>query len=193
MGATLDRIGPRQESQRLQVGYARHRHKIARGRVVAKRQECQGNFGPIASGNQRRKGRISEAVEFAGRHVPGARRMVIDGKIQTVEDTQLRTILGKEIFVAHPLGDVFGDRCNAMIAYRENIPLLKESVDSIDPFGVHQVRGIPPSRCVVNDIVRPWVTFSLRVRSRRTQNSLRIDRCCKTKSSQSAAFQEIST
>ena len=80
-----------------------------------------------------------------------------------------------------------------MIAYRENISLLIQSVDSIDPFGVHQVGGIPSPRCVVNDIVGARVTFRFGPRFFGTQNRLPRNWCCKTKSGQSAAFQESST
>ena len=70
----LHRVGIGEVAQRRQVGDARHRHQVARGRVVAEGQERQRAGRALAGGDEGGERRVSQAVQLAGRHVavPGA-------------------------------------------------------------------------------------------------------------------------
>ena len=85
--------------------------------------------------------------------------MVVDREIKAVENAKFLAVFGEEVFVAHPLLDLFRVWREAVLARGENVSLAIEPIDSADPLGVHQVGGIPTPRGVEDDIKRAFVAL----------------------------------
>ena len=149
------RVG--EKFQRIDVRHACHRHEISGSRIVAERQERERSFAVSTRGDQCGERRPCEAVEIARRHVTAAWRMVIDRVVQAVQNEQFLRVFREEVFVAHPFRNVFGGRRKIDGAVRQDLVVLVEPIDLVDPLWIHQVRRVPSAGRVAHDVVRAVV------------------------------------
>jgi hypothetical protein len=70
--------------------------------------------------------------------------VVVDRKVDAMHHEKLATILLKKILVRHPLFDLLRRRRETMRALRQDLSFLIQTVDPIDPLGVHQIGRVPP-------------------------------------------------